>query len=280
MVMLVGHDGSENAAKMSQRLPLMGSEATQSVTSSEEDSSETPEYETVRRRVMDELSVYTDQDYVFEDDNTDVSPEFAQCFPSSMDLLESDSCDVMTQASFNDCDTVCDSSLVEVEAFKGDLWAEMHSKSHSPVTSAESRKQTKYNRYRDLQAPHKKEEAVPHRFEHFTDITGEATTQSIYEKLDEKVQQLLMGNRDDIETLQYHLDVMKLSTPGKTKKYPSPRTESMDNIDPIESLTSQPIFTKRCPTLDEVRRQEAKYLASLSKARPSSFVYSPKIEAD
>jgi hypothetical protein len=131
-----------------------------------------------------------------------------------------------------------------------------------------------------LQAPHKKEEAVPHRFEHFTDITGEATTQSIYEKLDEKVQQLLMGNRDDIETLQYHLDVMKLSTPGKTKKYPSPRTESMDNVDPIESLTSQPIFTKRCPTLDEVRRQEAKYLASLSKARPSSFVYSPKIEAD
>jgi len=284
-IVLLGATHVGRIQKRDQGLPPIESDATESITSSGNSFDGYTENETRRNGTVGDISVNTDsEDFVFEDDDTEVSPEFLQCFPPSLNLIDSDSYDVMTQASVDDCSTVLGDKTVDVEAFNGDLWNQMHTTAQAPVAIPDGQKHSAYNRYKDLQTPTKKApiKSPQKRFHHFKDITVEAKTQSMYDKLDEKVQQLLMGSHTDMETLQQQLDAMRVSTVTNVpRRLPPPRTDSLEeSFDPIESSTRQPVFIKRCPTLKEVRRQEEKYRAFLSSTSPSTSGYYPRIESD
>jgi hypothetical protein len=178
-------------------------------------------------RGVEDWSVASEQeDTFFEGDHAEESPEFDACFPRSLNLFESASFDVMTHASDDDCgQSVNDEATTnEEEAFQGDRRSCMHAE-ELPPADPNQRKQSKYNKYRDLQAPTrtlyrglqaptrtfcKPFKISPQRSVENKSI--EEKNEEWYEKLDQRLQKLLVGNRKDIETLHLHLDEVKTST--------------------------------------------------------------------
>jgi len=74
--------------------------------------------------------------------------------PTSTDLMDPNSFDVNTYASMDDETVMDDATVVEDEAFKGELWTRMQKKKSvmkPTVDGGDTRVQTKYNKYRDLQ---------------------------------------------------------------------------------------------------------------------------------
>mmetsp|Transcript_23956 Transcript_23956/g.26470 ORF Transcript_23956/g.26470 Transcript_23956/m.26470 type:complete len:634 (+) Transcript_23956:67-1968(+) len=100
--------------------------------------------------VNDNTSVYDDGLSVCD---TVFTHDYASGVPTNLDLMDPTSFDVMTIASMDDGTVMEDATVVEDEAFQGELWTRLQKKRSvmkPTIDSGDDRVQTKYNKYRNL----------------------------------------------------------------------------------------------------------------------------------